>query len=104
MNDTISVIQTTLPGEWLEAEVGQWAFSIINDNLAACAQRNRVESTFNWEGKVEYGSEWRIQLKTSVEKSQELIARINDSHPYDSPQILWWEANSTAEYLNWVQG
>ena len=32
------------------------------------------------------------------------MTRINDTHPYESPQIIWWEANSTRQYLNWVQG
>ena len=46
MNEMISVVQTTLPGEWLEAEVGEWTFSIINEKIAACAQRNLVDSTY----------------------------------------------------------
>ena len=33
MNEMISVVQTTLPGEWLEAEVGEWTFSIINEKI-----------------------------------------------------------------------
>ena len=104
MNETISVVQTTLPGEWLEAEVGEWIFSIISENIAACAQRNLVDSTYRWHGKVEYGSEWRIQFKTSIDKTEQLMTRINDKHPYEFPQIIWWEANSTHQYHDWVQG
>lgn len=104
MNEMISVVQTTLPGEWLEAEVGEWIFSIINENIAACAQRNLVDSTYRWQDKIEYGPEWRIQFKTSIDKTEQLMTRINDTHPYESPQIIWWEANSTRQYLNWVQG
>ena len=104
MNEMISVVQTTLPGEWLEAEVGEWAFSIINEKIAACAQRNLVDSTYRWQDKIEYGPEWRIQFKTSIDKTEQLMTRINDTHPYESPQIIWWEANSTRQYLNWIQG
>ena len=104
MNEMISVVQTTLPGEWLEAEVGEWTFSIVNEKIAACAQRNLVDSTYRWQDKIEYGSEWRIQFKTSIDKTEQLMTRINDTHPYESPQIIWWEANSTDQYLNWVQG
>ena len=104
MGGEVGIIQTTLPGEWDEPLVGEWSSNMIADNLAACVQRSRVKSVFRWEGKLESTEEWRIQLKTSVEKMDDLVIEILSRHPYDTPQVVSWVASSTTEYASWVEG
>jgi len=104
MQNPVSIVQTTLPGDWLDPEVGEWIFSKISKKLAICATRTKVESTYRWDGKIEFGSEWRVQFKTSAGMKSELIGEIQSHHPYELPQVLFWDANSTEDYFNWVQG
>lgn len=104
MKNRVSIVQTTLPGDLLEPEVGEWVFSKISDKLAKCAHRIRVQSMYQWDGKIEFCSEWRIQFKTDPETKSGLISAIRSDHPYDVPQILAWDAESTEDYFNWVQG
>lgn len=104
MDGIVWVVQTTLPGEWLEPQVGEWAFELVESGLAACVQRDSIQSTYRWEGNVEVSDEWRIQIKTSQSKVQELSSVISQKHPYDTPQILAWKADSSTDFTSWVEG
>ncbi len=104
MGNTVWIVQTTLPGELNEAEVGMWCQSIIDSNLAACADIKRTTSIFRWKDEIQSTPEWNIQIKTSESNKIELISKIKSEHSYDVPQIIWWCAESTKEYYDWVQG
>jgi len=104
VTNTVWVVQTSLPGEWIEAEVGIWSMELVEGGLAACVQRDRITSVYSWEGSTESTEEWRIEIKTSQSKKDRLIEAILDNHPYETPQIVAWEATSTPRYSDWVQG
>ena len=104
MSGTVWIVQTTLPGELNEAEVGMWCQSIIDSNLAACVDIKRTNSVYRWEGEIHNTPEWDIQMRTSESKKDELISKIKSEHSYDVPAIMWWSAESTKEYYDWVQG
>ena len=104
MSNTVWVVQTSLPGEWIEAEVGAWSAELVEGGLAACVQRDCITSVYSWEGSTESIEEWRVEIKTSQSKKDRLIEKILDNHPYETPQIVAWEAISTPGYSDWVQG
>jgi len=104
MSGTVWVVQTTLPGELNEAEVGVWCQSIIDSNLAACVDIKRTNSVFRWEGEIQNTPEWDIQIRTSESNKNDLISKIKSEHSYDVPEIIWWSVESTKEYYDWVQG
>lgn len=104
MSNAVWVVQTSLPGEWIEAEVGIWSADLVEGGLAACVQRDRITSVYSWEGSTESTEEWRVEIKTSQSKKDRLIEEILDNHPYETPQIVAWEAISTSGYSDWVQG
>jgi periplasmic divalent cation tolerance protein len=81
-----------------------WCQSIIESNLAVCVDTKRINSVFRWEGEIQNASEWDIRMKTSESSKNGLISKIKSEHPYDLPQIVWWSAEATVEYYNWVQG
>ena len=74
MSETVWIVQTTLPGELNEAEVGMWCQSIIDSNLAACVDIKRTNSVFRWEGEIKNTPEWDIQMRTPESKKGELIS------------------------------
>ena len=104
MDDTVYIVQTTLPGELNEAEVGIWSQSIIDSKLAACVDIKRITSVFQWKGEIQSTPEWSIQLITADSNKNELISKIKSEHSYDVPEILCWPAESTQEYSDWVKG
>ena len=104
MTGTLWIVQTTLPGELNEAEVGIWSQSVIDSKLASCVDIKRTNSVFRWEGEIQNIPEWDIQIRTSESKKSELISKIKSEHSYDVPEIIWWPVESTKEYYDWVQG
>ncbi len=104
MNDPVWVVQTTLPGEWFEAEVGKWSAELVEGGLAACVQRDRITSVYSWGGSTQSEEEWRLEIKTSQANKDRMIEEILLNHPYETPQIVAWEASSTPGYSDWVQG
>ena len=104
MNQVIWVVQTTLPGDWIEAIVGAWSAALVENGLAACVQRDLITSVYSWEGATQSSEEWRLEIKTSAENKEALIEAIIADHPYDTPQIAAWGASSTSSYSYWVQG
>lgn len=103
MGDEIWIIETTLPGDWIEAVVGDWSSQIVQIGLAACIQRSRITSVYRWENSLQSSDEWKIQIKTSTNKKNELVKYITSNHPYDIPEVNIWKASSTNEYTKWVE-
>jgi len=103
MGDEIWIIETTLPGDWIEPVVGDWSSQIVQIGLAACIQRSRITSVYKWENSLQSSDEWKIQIKTSTNKKNELVKYITSNHPYDIPEVNIWKASSTKEYTKWVE-
>ena len=101
MNAGIHIIQTTLPGAWIEAEVGAFAQTLLEAG-AACAQHSSIRSTYKWEDTIESAPEWKLQLKVGQSQFDAVMNTLKESHPYDVPQIVHWAAESTQEYADWV--
>ena len=101
MPSQISIIQTTLPTSWIESEVGTFSQLMIEAG-AACVQHSKVHSTYKWNGQIESSEEWKIQLKVTQNRLQNVLSNLQKHHPYDLPQIIHWPADSTAEYADWV--
>lgn len=104
MAGSVWIVQTTLPGDWIEPLVGQWCTALVESGHAACVQRSRVTSLYRWEGAIESSEEWRIQAKSSSSSKDDLIGIMLKEHPYETPQIVAWAAESSDEYADWVEG
>ncbi|CAB3759233.1 Divalent-cation tolerance protein CutA [Paraburkholderia humisilvae] len=77
--------------------------AILAARLAACAtQLGAVRSSFHWQGTIESADEVQLLFKTSVARAQELEQFILSHHPYDTPEILSWQAIASAAYGQWV--
>mgnify|MGYP001281319418 FL=1 len=95
---------TTLPGDWKEFEVGEWAHVHIENLLAACIQIERIRSMYRWDGMVNSEEEWRLTLTTTHEKASILAKSIEKSSPYDVPQIIWNTVDASEAYSSWTEG
>jgi periplasmic divalent cation tolerance protein len=99
----VVVVLTTFP---LDAEgVKTFARALVDEHLAACVNiQPPMTSIYRWEGKIEEAAEHQLTIKTTAARVASLIARIEELHPYDVPEILALPIADGAEaYLSWVR-
>ena len=82
------------------------ARALVEDRLAACAQvSGPISSIYRWEGKVESSEEFRLTVKFSASRAEEVEMCIAARHPYETPQWVFCPvAGGSEKYLNWVIG
>lgn len=97
----VFLVKTTLPGDWIEAFVGEFKHKALLAG-AACAEHQRVTSMYSWEGVVQSSEEWSVQFTVDTSALESVLAQLSANHPYEVPQILHWSANSQPSYYEWV--
>jgi periplasmic divalent cation tolerance protein len=100
MNPPVVLILTTLPDA---AAAGVLAQKALDSRLAACVtEHGAVRSRYHWQGQVETAEEIQVLFKTSLARSDELRRFIASNHPYETPEILSWQAQASPGYGHWV--
>ncbi|MGH7578734.1 MAG: divalent-cation tolerance protein CutA [Gemmatimonadales bacterium] len=94
-------VTTTLPNREAAQRIGR---QLVEERLAACAQVvGPVSSVYRWQGEVETAAEWYCQVKTTAARVHELMARIRELHPYETPEIIAVPVvEGDAGYLGWI--
>jgi periplasmic divalent cation tolerance protein len=96
----VVLMLTTLPDA---ASAQRLAEGAIEQRLAACVtDLGVVRSRYRWNGNVESAEEVQLLFKTSAARSVELERFIIDHHPYDTPEVLFWQAGASAAYGQWI--
>jgi periplasmic divalent cation tolerance protein len=77
----------------------------VEKKLAACANIvTRVESIYQWKGKVERAREVLVVIKTTVLRLRELESEVKRMHSYEVPEfIVLPVVAGSREYLKWVE-
>jgi periplasmic divalent cation tolerance protein len=77
--------------------------TLIGEKLAACISQFPITSTYFWEGEIKTESEIQLLMKTSRQRAQDLMKRIQEIHPYSTPEILEVAVHSASKsYAKWV--
>lgn len=78
--------------------------TLVEEKLVACGNIvPGVRSIYAWEGKVEDTAEVLVFFKTAPSVYARLEKRLLKLHPYDTPEILAFEAGAAAKaYSAWV--
>lgn len=86
------------------ASAASIAETLVGERLAACVnQLPGLRSTYRWQGAVEHADEVLLLIKTTDDRLQALIARVQALHPAELPEVLAVEAvGGLAPYLAWV--
>ncbi len=100
MSLNVTLMLTTVP----DAEIARkLASDVLAARLAACVtQLGHVQSIYHWQGKIESAYEIQVLFKTSVARAPELEQFIQSHHPYETPEILSWQATASVAYGQWV--
>jgi periplasmic divalent cation tolerance protein len=95
------IIATTTDSE--EAAHGL-AARAIEARCGACAQvLGPIISVYRWEGAINTDREWRVEVKTTRHRANELTELLRAEHTYDVPEIIETSiTGGSAEYLDWV--
>ena len=97
-----SVTLITAPTQVAE----QIASALVEENLAACVNIiEKVRSVYRWEGHVEKADEALLVAKGMTEKTEELIARVREIHPYEIPEVISLAIQAgNQDFLDWLSG
>ena len=100
MNTPVVLVLTTLPNSNAASVLAQ---HVIEARLAACVtELGVVKSRYRWNGKVEAAEELQLLFKTSLARGDELARFIESNHPYETPEIVSWQADASAAYGQWI--
>jgi periplasmic divalent cation tolerance protein len=81
------------------------AASLVERRLVACAQISQVESVYRWQGVLQQEGEWRLMLKTTSARYEQVEAAIRERHAYELPAIYAMPVENAFErYAAWVRG
>lgn len=77
---------------------------LVQEHLAACVNIiPGLTSIYEWEGKLETGSECLLIIKSVKKHYPELEKMIRDNHPYELPEIIAVSiSDGLNDYLAWV--
>lgn len=79
------------------------AHDLVERRLAGCVQiGGPVCSTYSWNGGIEQSMEFRLAIKTTKLKLDQLLEELTLLHPYDTPEILWSEVFTSSSYFHWL--
>ena len=81
------------------------ARNLVESKLAACVNIiKNISSIFRWKGEIEEDSEHLLLIKTTEEKSDLLIQKINEIHSYSEPECIGIKIEKGSEtYLKWIK-
>jgi periplasmic divalent cation tolerance protein len=87
-------------------DAARLARGAVEAHLAACVQvEGPVTSHYQWQGRLEVASEYRLMFKFLPEQSAGLEAWILARHPYDTPEWIVVRTQHVPEkYLSWARG
>lgn len=79
------------------------AEAIVTARLGACVHVMPITSVYRWEGAVTKDAEWRLVVKTTQDRLDELMAFVQQRHSYDVPQLVATKlARGSVDYLDWI--
>lgn len=79
--------------------------AMIEQRLAACINiLGPCASIYRWEGAVEEANEVAALFKTTLARTDALIAAVTALHSYEVPAVAVWPIERLpADYANWVE-
>jgi len=86
-----------------QTEQAQWMTQkLLEKHLAACVQQTSGTSTYHWQGKLECSQEYYLHIKTSPDLKDQVIAWLEQNHPYEIPEIIIMEGACSKRYGEWL--
>jgi len=86
-------------------EANKLANALVKEKLVACANIvPKVNSVFQWQGKIEKCPETLLILKSRKSLLRKIIKRVKSLHSYSVPEVIALSIlDGNRDYLNWVK-
>jgi len=82
---------------------GDLAELLVEERLAACVNRFPCTSVYRWKGEVHRDEEAVRLSRTTDERWDDLVSRVEEVHPYDVPGVERFEADGGLDaFGDWV--
>ncbi len=80
------------------------AKGLLRERLAACVQiDSSIISHYVWDGQSCSEKEFRVVIKTTSQRTDQVIDWLAQNHPYDEPQIVALPVEKASRgYVRWV--
>ena len=79
------------------------ANELVKNKTIACVNISKIDSVYSWNGKIQNSSEYIAIFKTVTKNKINLKKIIEETHPYDVPEIAEIDVTSiNNSYLNWL--
>ena len=76
---------------------------MLGERLVACANIHApCQSLYHWEGEVARSEEIPVLFKLPADGIDAASARLAELHPYNTPAIVIWAAETTPDYAAWL--
>jgi len=81
------------------------AKNLVESKLAACVNIvKNISSIYRWKGVIEEDNEHLLLIKSTEEKSEAIIRKINEIHSFSVPECIGFKIEKGSEkYLNWIK-
>lgn len=81
------------------------AHVLVEEHLAACVNLGAPGlSMYMWDDRLEGAEEIQLTMKTTLARAPAMIARLQQLHPYEVPEVLVLPVlGGSASYLEWVR-
>ena len=94
------IIVSTYP---TKKSISKIANELVKNKIVACVNISKISSVYSWKNKVENTSEYLAIFKTITKNKTVLKKKIEETHPYDVPEIVEIDiASVNRSYLNWL--
>lgn len=79
------------------------ANELVKNKTIACVNISKIDSIYSWNGKIQNSPEYIVIFKTVTKNKIKLKKIIEETHPYDVPEIAEIDVTSiNKSYLNWL--
>ena len=79
------------------------ANELVKNKTIACVNISKIDSVYSWNGKIQNSLEYIVIFKTVTKNKIKLKKIIEETHPYDVPEIAEIDVTSiNKSYLKWL--
>jgi len=101
MSGDIRIVLTSMDDRKAAQSIAR---ALIETGLAACVQVSAEgASWYRWQGEVQHAAECYLVVKTGAQMLEAVIAWLQEHHPYELPEIVWFSAQALPGYAAWIQ-